>query len=350
MRIVDLGAGPGTASISLLLLLLNQKLVPGKSLPQIELEWFDIQETIMADGKALVEQLANNFPKLRGRVKVTTHVSPWWKAASHLLKTSPTQSKSNSPQKTSLILIGHALNESHAPAREVAGFWEGLIGIAGGGGILMVEPAARRPSQNLSELRDHFFESEILEPTASRIWGPCIHAGKCPLAAGYRKYDSRVSTADISVPLLKVSSDAMDGTLILQLVTDSMNNLQELKYVRADNVTVDMHPADLLRGVVLMSNKDPITGRAFDVLKLIAHDIRPESGGDLELSYLSNRFGWRYASFFMTLLQTQGSWSLQTQDSSGHKTQFNTMYLKKRTLANVTVGIKSVSVSFQASH
>jgi hypothetical protein len=195
LRIVDLGAGPGTASISLLLLLLNQKMVPGKSLPRIELEWFDTQESIMADGKALVEQLASSFPKLRGKVTVKTHCTPWWKAPSILLKEAGSAGSAGSKEKldkgapnsshqASLILMGHVLNESTAPQRDVNDFWEKLVSITGGGGILLVEPAARRPSQGLSKLRDHFFESGLLESSPTRIWGPCLHAGACPLSDG----------------------------------------------------------------------------------------------------------------------------------------------------------------------
>ena len=186
LRVVDLGAGPGTASISLLLLLLNQKMVPGKSLPRIELEWFDTQESIMTDGKALVEQLASSFPKLRGKVTLKTHCTPWWKAPAVLLKGSLSGKSldGKSPNKASLILMGHVLNESNAPQRELNDFWEKLVSISGGGGILLAEPAARRPAQDLSALRDHFFESGLLEASPTRIWGPCIHAGLCPLGTG----------------------------------------------------------------------------------------------------------------------------------------------------------------------
>ena len=185
LRIVDLGAGPGTASLSLLLLLLNQKLVLGKTFPKIEFEWFDTQEAIMNDGKALVEQLADSFPKLRDKVKVTTHWMPWWKATSSLLNAKKGSAQSKSPDpNVSLVLIGHVLNESNAPAREVNQFWNDLMQIAGGGGTLIVEPAARRPSQDLSKLRDYLFESGHLEASPGRIWGPCLHAGSCPLVSG----------------------------------------------------------------------------------------------------------------------------------------------------------------------
>jgi hypothetical protein len=172
LRVADLGAGPGTASISLLLSLLDPKIYPEKELPPIEFHWFDTNETIMKDGKALVEQLANNFPKLRGKVKVHLHPTVWWKAPSEIT------------QEVSLTFIGHILNESKAPQREAQLFWEGIIQKTQGGGILLVEPAARRSAQLISTLRDDFFELNLIEKSPARIWGPCLHAEKCPLADG----------------------------------------------------------------------------------------------------------------------------------------------------------------------
>ena len=48
----------------------------------------------------------------------------------------------------------------------------------------MVEPAARGPSQHLAAVRDQLFAAEILEKDATSLWGPCLHAGKCPLGEG----------------------------------------------------------------------------------------------------------------------------------------------------------------------
>jgi hypothetical protein len=189
LRIADLGAGPGTASLALLLLLLDQKAMSGRSMPSIELNWFDTQESIMADGKALVEQLAENFPKLRGKVTVKTHRTPWWKAAQAF---NPGEKKSGSSQNSflpfSLVLMGHVLNESSAPTgtegQKALEFWNDLLQMTEGGGVLIVEPASRRASQDLSKLRDTLFESGLLEPSPGRIWGPCLHAGACPLSSG----------------------------------------------------------------------------------------------------------------------------------------------------------------------
>jgi hypothetical protein len=172
IRIADLGSGPGTASLSLLLVLLNQKLKLGESLPRVELHWFDTNESIMEDGRVLAEQLAASFPKLRGKVEVKTYTTPWWRAARHL------------PENLSLVLIGHLLNESMAPQSELDSFWQSLAQKAQGGGILLVEPAARKPAQILASLRNSLFDSEVIERTPTRIWGPCLHAEACPLTDG----------------------------------------------------------------------------------------------------------------------------------------------------------------------
>ena len=172
LRIADLGAGPGTASISFLLVLLNQKLEAGEELPPVELYWFDTNFSVMKDGQFLVEELANSFPKLRGKVKLFLSDLPWWKAPSQL------------PESLALTFMGHVLNESTAPKTEVGPFWEDIVRRSQGGGILLVEPAARRPSHILSTLRDEFLGSGLIENSPTRIWGPCLHSGACPMAEG----------------------------------------------------------------------------------------------------------------------------------------------------------------------
>ncbi len=48
----------------------------------------------------------------------------------------------------------------------------------------MVEPATRRNAQFLSQLRDQFIEGDLIEADPTSIWGPCLHAGRCPLSEG----------------------------------------------------------------------------------------------------------------------------------------------------------------------
>lgn len=198
IRALDLGAGPGTASIALLLTLLDpppalRPLVQSVAKLPIELEWWDTDRAVMEDGKALALALGEGFPALRGRVAVRSNVGNWWGASS-----------SGSGQRVGLTFLGHVLNEASGPAgggrardskesgetedfRELRGraetpierVWRTLLARAGGGGTLILEPAMRRASQQLSQLRD-----QLLEGVNAVPWGPCLHAGKCPLATG----------------------------------------------------------------------------------------------------------------------------------------------------------------------
>jgi hypothetical protein len=210
LRIADLGAGPGTASIGFLLRLLQAR---GGDLPPVELYWFDTQRAIMEDGKALVQALSDQFPRLRGKVSVHLHSANWWDAPAKL----------DSPM--SLILLGHVMNEaktlpnrfqardeeellnlpegnedyespeddSHenesseaeAPKKpKIETIWADLLEKAEGGGVLFVEPAAKVTSQFLSRLRNRLFQTETIEKTATMLWGPCPHAETCPLSYG----------------------------------------------------------------------------------------------------------------------------------------------------------------------
>ena len=173
LRVADFGAGPGTASLSLLLLILDLYRSIEKEPPQIEFYWFDTNREIMEDGKALVREVEESFGLLRGKVKVHTFVQPWWKAPSYL------------PESLSLSFLGHVLNESaRTPEQATDSFWQTLIEKSHGGGVLWVEPAARSSSQRLSQLRDSFFERGWVEQEVQRVWGPCLHAGGCPLKEG----------------------------------------------------------------------------------------------------------------------------------------------------------------------
>ncbi len=172
LRVVDLGAGPATASIALLLLLLGRK----DELPeQIEFVLFDQNASILRDGEDLLNRIGESFPKTRGRVKVRRVVGDLW----HTIY--------KEEGEVSLALFGHTVNE-YLPTRDgrpdPRPFTHLFERTARGGGILWAEPAARIPSQTLSQLRDFFLEENLIESSPSRIWGPCLHAGRCPLAIG----------------------------------------------------------------------------------------------------------------------------------------------------------------------
>lgn len=176
LRVADLGAGPGTASLALLLKLLSLKLAPGEELPRIEFDWLDTNKAILDDGAGIAEGLASHFPRLRGKVTVRTHVAPWWEAPRLI------------PEPAQLTLMGHVLNEAGGPQHGSAAWgrlWTELLGPRlGGGGLLCVEPAARGPSQLISRLRDQWIAEGLIGGDGLSLWGPCLHTGICPLAEG----------------------------------------------------------------------------------------------------------------------------------------------------------------------
>lgn len=173
LRILDLGSGPGTASIALLLELLRRNEVkPGELTVPIELHWVDLQSKTMEDGRALVEKLVLSFPALRGRVSVQLQVAPWWEA------------RPKGP--AALTLAGNVLNESGIPPKLNEPASQGLTAFMaqiGGGGALFLEPALKSAAQTLSRLRDGWIEHGLL-PAEGPLWGPCLHSGRCPLVSG----------------------------------------------------------------------------------------------------------------------------------------------------------------------
>jgi SAM-dependent methyltransferase len=175
-RFYDLGAGPGTASIAVLLALLGRR----DELPEkIELVLFDQNLSILRDAEALLIKIGESFPRMRGRVKVRLVAGDMW------------QKIPKETEPVSLAIFGHTLNEflpvrtedgvTTPDARPFAHLFELT---REGGGILFAEPAARGPSQTLSRLRDFFLEEELIESDPARIWGPCLHAGRCPFSDG----------------------------------------------------------------------------------------------------------------------------------------------------------------------
>ncbi|MGZ3699269.1 MAG: small ribosomal subunit Rsm22 family protein [Bdellovibrionota bacterium] len=172
-RVADLGAGPGTASLAVVLAILDRALRTGMTVPTIELEWLDTNRSVMEDGKLLMERFANQFPRLRGKVTIRLHENSWDEAPRVLTK------------PVSLMVLGHVLNENAGPTGERGMIvWQELLKLASGGGLLMVEPASRRSSQQLSQIRDRLFEQEVILRESSSLWGPCLHAEACPLAEG----------------------------------------------------------------------------------------------------------------------------------------------------------------------
>jgi hypothetical protein len=173
LRIVDVGSGPGTASIAFLIFVLEKLAGPLEKnktakkikLPfKIQLVWIDHNETILKDGKIMLAELFECFPEFEGDIDLVTEPRLWWKH--------PKEFKF----EASIVLFGNVLNESSDDPRiYLSGLLPFLKNLTGAG-ILMVEPAFKSASQRISQIRD--------ELMPHRLWGPCLHEGKCPLAQG----------------------------------------------------------------------------------------------------------------------------------------------------------------------
>jgi hypothetical protein len=174
LRILDLGAGPGTASIAFFIHVM-EKFRGEKKLPfKIHLHWVDHNKTILDDGKLFFERLLAHLseknPEFEADISLTTDTRAWW------------QHPKGFEFEASLVLFGNVLNES---ADDPRAFQMGLAPFLknpSGGGILMIEPAFKSASQRLSRIRDEWIQEFV--GADAPIWGPCLHSGPCPLATG----------------------------------------------------------------------------------------------------------------------------------------------------------------------
>ncbi|MEK7690944.1 MAG: small ribosomal subunit Rsm22 family protein, partial [Bdellovibrionota bacterium] len=170
IRILDLGAGPGTASIAFLLSLMDLRTPNGERLPlpPIEIEWWDLSQEIMKDGKVLVEILSTRFPNLRGKVTLLAKKGTWQDAI-----------RANAGKPHTISFFGHVLNEATQGEIMAQATRIKELAVTSQFGALLVEPAEKKSSHALSLLRDLFVDED---PVA--IVGPCLHSGRCPLMSG----------------------------------------------------------------------------------------------------------------------------------------------------------------------
>jgi SAM-dependent methyltransferase len=148
LRILDLGAGPGTMSLGLLMYL--QKL---KYRGTLELTLVDAQASILKDARQLLESLP-----FEGQKIIQTLSIPALKA----LKT----------RQADLLCVGHMLNEG--PTTVTDRFWSSQPELI----RIHIEPAFRTASRQLISLRAQLIEAGL------PIHGPCPHEGLCPLSRG----------------------------------------------------------------------------------------------------------------------------------------------------------------------
>lgn len=142
LKVLDLGAGPGSASFALKLFLDS---LPMKREIKIDFTWVDREAEILKLGTDLAEKL---------QFTPSIVVSDW-------TKYTPTE-------KFDLVLVGGLLNETQGPIHsKFASEW------------IFIEPAIQEVSQNLIALR-----KKLLIKSPLHVVGPCMHEKECPMAHG----------------------------------------------------------------------------------------------------------------------------------------------------------------------
>ncbi len=159
LRILDLGAGPGTASLAFLAA--AQTFIPKGT--KVQLVWLDRRSKIMEDGMALLDAfiLSQNFD-----FEVRLEKKYLDLAAISALPASD------------FILAGHVMNELSAKAQDqVVRIVSETLGRANAPELIVVEPAFRSSAQRLSANRNSWLSNN----PSLNIVGPCLHRETCPL-------------------------------------------------------------------------------------------------------------------------------------------------------------------------
>lgn len=153
IRVLDIGAGPGSASAAFLLYLATQF----KNPPEVEFIWMDSNRSILSDGESLLSEAPiPAFPNF----SIKSIASNW--------------AKFRFEGEYDFVMIGNFLNELPSDRSKKL---ERLLKHTQDGRILFVEPAFREAGQKLSQIREELLPS-------SGLVGPCLHTGSCPLSSG----------------------------------------------------------------------------------------------------------------------------------------------------------------------
>jgi Predicted rRNA methylase len=156
-RVLDLGAGPGSAALAFLHLLSEKN-----PEAEVELTLSDQNKKILEDARQVLGWEAG-VP----RVKIQTLAVE--------------ARRFRFQGSFDLILMSHVLNEWVRQSATERAEWlapQLLEHLAGGGIAAVTEPALKRPTRELMALRDHLLETGEL-----CVLAPCLHQQICPMLA-----------------------------------------------------------------------------------------------------------------------------------------------------------------------
>ncbi len=154
LRILDLGAGPGSAGLAVAETLRRKN-------PEAKAEWVlvDQNEPILKDASRLFEGFLEKGPRV---------------------KTVRSELRRFRPEgRFDLILLSHCLNEWGSGANAAKSEWvAGLLSrhLDEAGIAVLLEPALKRPTRDLMGIRDR-----LVETGHFTILAPCLHDRGCPM-------------------------------------------------------------------------------------------------------------------------------------------------------------------------
>jgi ribosomal protein RSM22 (predicted rRNA methylase) len=161
LRVADIGAGPLSLSLAIVLYSLSLK----ERAPQtIEIHSFERNAKIAQDGKAIIENLIQNLNSPL-KVKITNHQVNL-----------RSMDKRKQPD-FHILLWGNVLNEIKTRDTQIR-LVENILQNQKSKNLLslFMEPGTKKATRDLQNLRD-----DLIEMNDAQVLGPCLHQEKCPL-------------------------------------------------------------------------------------------------------------------------------------------------------------------------
>lgn len=168
LQVLDVGAGPGTASLAVLEWWLDH----GRNPSELKVIALDHSRSALSVARRLWQVVAET----RQATGATFDV--------HLVdlerQTEVQRALAACAGQTDLILVGNVLNESFANDRDpvgrrvkvIAPLLQHLVDV---GSLIIVEPALREPTRALHALRDR-----VVGAGLATVYSPCLHDHACP--------------------------------------------------------------------------------------------------------------------------------------------------------------------------
>ncbi len=147
---------------------------------------------------------------------------------------------------------------------------------------------------------------------------------------------SSFAFADEAQQLLRGTSDAMPGTLDVQILTDADHVATAFQAV-TESKTQQIGLTDLSKGIVLMNYKN------YDVALLKSTDFDTQHGGTLQITYLRNALTGAYRTLSIELVREGDKWQLMDNDQSGHHV-VTQGYFKANKFFGQIIGIDSITL------